>query len=196
MTKRKRRKMIKGFDCSDNNDINWQTISPDFKFVIIKKSEGGTFTAKTYAYRSGYLPKTDLVWGDYHFMKPGVSVQAQLDNYFNGRVANSLPPILDAEVDGITPEMVTEWLTAAQEKTGRKPILYCDPSFYKDNLKGTQFDCYYWIAAWQPEPPHIPWTLWQFSQFGDQQGVAHGSSTGGDLDLDYFNGTVEQLAAL
>lgn len=184
--------MITGFDASDIDDINWQTISPDFKFCIIKKSEGITFTDKDYAYRSGYLPTTNLIWGDYHFMRPDDSIGAQLDNYFNGRVANSLPPILDAEVDGITPAMVTAWLTAAQQRSGRKPILYCDPGFYKDNLESTEFDCYFWIAAWQPEPPHIPWAIWQNSQRGQQ----NGSLTGGSLDMDCTNLTVEQLSQL
>jgi lysozyme len=184
--------MIKGFDCSDNNDINWQTLSPDFQFVLVKKSEGAGYTDKDYAYRSEHLPVTDLAVGYYHFMKPGDSVQSQLDNYFNGLTENDLPPILDAEVPGITPTMVTAWLAGAQQKSGRKPILYCDPGFYKDNLQSTQFDCHYWIAAWQPEPPHIPWTIWQYSQYGTQQGA----ETGGDLDLDYFDGTVEELKAI
>ena len=189
--------MTKGFDCSDLDNITWETISPDFKFVIIKKSEGATFTAKTYGYRSGYLPTTELIWGDYHFMKPGIPIADQLDNYFNGRVNNHLPPILDAEVDGITPAMVQEWLTGAQQRSGRKPILYCDPGFYKYNLKSTQFDCYYWIAAYdQPEPPHIQWDIWQYNEFGRQDGTAGSNIQYGSLDLDYFNGTIDDLSKL
>jgi lysozyme len=187
--------MIKGFDASHTDEINWETISPDFKFCIIKKSEGATFTDPYYGYRSKYLPTSGLIWDDYHFMKPNISIESQLDNYFFGRKA-TLPPILDAEVPGITPTMVQEWLTGAQERTGKRPILYCDPGFYKDNLKSTQFDCYYWIAAWQPEPPHIHWDIWQYSQYGRQDGTHGNNSKYGSLDLDYFNGTIEQLANL
>lgn len=182
---------ILGFDASHLDEIDWATISPDFKFCIIKKSEGDTFTDPYYAYRSKYLPTSNLIWDDYHFMRPNIPVKSQLDNYFNGRLA-TLPPILDAEVAGITPEIVTEWLTGAKQRSGKKPILYCDPSFYKDNLKSTQFDCYYWIAAWQPEPPHIHWDIWQQSQFGTQSGEL----TGGHLDIDIFGGTIDQLQNL
>ncbi len=187
--------MIKGFDCSDSDDIKWDKISPDFKFVMIKKSEGATFTAKTYAYRTNYLKTSELVWFDYHFMKPNISVQSQLDNYFTNRKAIT-NPILDAEVEGITPEMVIEWLAEAESRTGLKPILYCDPGFYKDNLKSTQFDCLYWIAAWQPEPPHIHWNIWQYSEYGRQDGTHGNSNEYGSLDLNYFNGTFDELKTL
>lgn len=187
--------MIKGFDASHIDDINWQQLSDEFKFCFIKKSEGKTYTDPFYNYRSGYLPISKLVWGDYHFMQPGVSVEVQLDNYFNGRLA-TLPPILDAEVQGITPDMVKEWLAGAQQRSDKKPILYCDPGFYKGNLKSTEFDCYYWIAAWQPEPPHIHWDIWQYSEYGKQDGTHGEDNKYGSLDLDYFNGTIEQLANL
>lgn len=185
--------MIQGFDCSDNNGFDWQTISPNFKFVIIKKSEGMTMTDKFYAYRSKYLKGTNLAVGYYHFMRPNDTVKSQLDNYLSGLdLTGCIAPVLDVEVPGITPEMVIEFLAGLKQATGRKPILYCDPGFYKDNLKSTQFDCSYWIAAWQPEPPHIHWNIWQNSQYGTQ----HGTLTGGNLDMDCFDGTVEELLAL
>jgi len=188
---------ILGFDCSDLDDINWKTLSEDFKFVIIKKSEGVTLTEKSYAFRSGYLPTSGLVWGDYHFLLPNDPIEAQLDNYFNGRIKNDLPPILDAEVQGITPAMVQAWLAGARQRSGRKPILYCDPGFLADNLQGQSFDAYLWVAAWQPNPPtHLggftELTLWQNSESGLQDG----SLTGGGLDIDTYFGTIEELKAL
>lgn len=181
-----------GFDISHLDNIDWKTISPDFQFVICKKSEGATYTDPLFDYRY-HNRQPNLLYGFYHFMKPGVTVDEQLSNYLNGLdLTGCLPPILDAEVEGITIEMVTAFLSGLKQATGRKPILYCDPSFYRDNLHSTDFDCYYWIAAWQPEPPHIHWDIWQYSQFGTQQS----KPTGGNLDLDVFNGTLEEMKAL
>lgn len=185
--------MIKGFDISDNNDIDWQTISPDFQFCIVKKSEGASYTDKDYAYRANYLKGTNLLHGFYHYFSPADSVQSQLNNYLNGLdLTGCMPPILDAEVDGITIEMVTEFLAGLQQATERKPILYSYPSFLTDNLHDYTFDAYLWIAAYQPEPPKFDWTVWQNSQYGTQQGEL----TGGDLDIDVTNLTLDELKAL
>lgn len=184
--------MILGFDASHLDDIQWNELSPKFQFAIIKKSEGQSFTDPFFHYR--YTNRQpNLYYGFYHFIRPQASVQSQLDNYLSGLdLTGCLPPIIDAEVAGITPDTVTEFLQGLKEATGRKPILYCDPGFYKDNLHSTPFDCYYWIAAWQLEPPHINWDIWQASQYGTQQGEL----TGGHLDINYFGGTLEELKAL
>ena len=184
--------MVTGFDCSDNNNITWETISPDFQFIFCKKSEGISFTSKTYEYRKNYLKNSNLVYSFYHYFRPQDSVQEQLQNFLNGLEATPMPCVLDAEESGITVEMVTEFLAGLQQATGRKPILYSYPSFLTDDLQGHQFDAYLWVAAYQDNPPNFNWTVWQKSQFGDQQG----NLTGGDLDIDVTNLTLEQLKAL
>lgn len=184
--------MITGFDASDIDDINWQTISPDFKFCIIKKSEGITFTDKDYAYRANYLKTSKLLHTFYHYFRPQDSVQAQLTNYLNGLdLTGCLPPVVDIEEPGITVEMVQEFLAGLKEATGRKPILYSYPSFLIDDLKDVTFDAYLWVADYTNEPP-FDWTIWQNSQHGQQ----NGSLTGGSLDLDCINLTIEQLSQL
>lgn len=214
--------MIRGFDCSHFNNINWDTLSPDFKFVFIKASQGVSFHDPAFQSTWKTAKSKGKIVGTYDFWDAQADPQKQADNFMNRGIDWSeqgiLPPVIDIENQvGATPVIsaqLDKYILANKEKcrdnalellsivkttSKRKPIIYCSPHFLQEYLGDSKAFSEYdiWIAGYQPTVPHLPegftnWLFWQNSQFGKQDG----SLTGGSLDLDIFNGTQEQLNLL
>lgn len=199
--------MIRGFDASHSVNINWANISPDFKFVYHKATQGGEFKDPAFNERWQHLKTTDLYRGAYHFLTATSTAQEQADNFLSLGIdfskLNVLPPMLDVEDQvpaalnkGITDnkpafiQMVTDWINIVEAATKRKVIIYSYKNFFAEYLNNHSWpDNPLWLASYQPNPPGLPvgydkWTLWQNSQFGK----ISGETTKGDLDLDVFNG--------
>ena len=74
-------------------------------------------------------------------------------------------------------------------------MIYTSPSFGNEYLTDERFTQYpLWIANYNVSEPSVPsawgnkgWDFWQYSQKGNVEGIE------GDVDLDTFNGTLEQL---
>lgn len=214
--------MIKGFDCSHLDNINWATISADFMFVFLKAAQGAAFHDPLFQTYWKAARAKGLLVGAYDFWDAQADPQAQAANYLDRGVdwtsPGVLPPVIDIENQvGANPsasakldqyilqnkqkcrENALELLNLVATGTKRKPIVYCSPNFLNEYLGDSRPFARYnlWIAGYQDHVPHLPegftaWQLWQYSEFGTQ----HGSNTGGNLDLDYFNGTVDQLKSL
>ena len=114
--------------------------------------------------------------------------------------AGDLPPVLDLETSGGLKRAqlvawTSQWLTTVRALTGRQPMIYTYPSFWRSATADSQaFHAYpLWIANWTATPsvpggwPH--WTMHQYSASGRVAGIS------GDVDLDVFNGTATQLHA-
>lgn len=214
--------MIKGFDISHFNTINWTTISPEFRFVFIKAAQGLTFHDPAFQQNWKSARAKGLEVGAYDFWVAQSDPETQANNFLNRGVDWSLPGIMPPVIDienqvGTTPvisrqldqyilnnkskcrDNALSLLEIIQTRTGRKPIVYCSPNFLNEYLgDSVSFIKYYlWIAGYQDHVPNLPkgftdWQFWQCSEFGKQDG----SLAGGSLDLDYFNGTLQQLKAL
>lgn len=214
--------MIKGFDISHQDNINWGTLLPELQFVFIKAAQGLSFHDPAFQQNWKAARAKGLEVGTYDFWVAEADPEAQADNFLNRGVDWSLPGIMPPVIDienqvGATPAIsrqldqyilnnkskccdnALELLEIVQTRTGRKPIVYCSPNFLNEYLgDSVTFSKYYlWIAGYQDYVPHLPkgftdWQFWQNSQFGKQDG----SLTGGSLDLDYFNGTLQQLKLL
>ena len=148
--------------------------------------------------------------GSDHFARPRTppGSAAGQANYFANtigpqQVAGTLPPILDLEQSGglSTAQLVAwtrEFLTTLQSATGRLPMLYTYPSFWRNAMGGsTDFTTYpLWIASYGSSTaptlgwPH--WTFWQYTSSGTVDGIA----TTGGTDISVFNGTALDLSAL
>jgi lysozyme len=207
--------MIKGFDCSHNDNIDWLKMSPDFKFVICKASESNTFKDPMFNTYWQHLKSISVIRGAYHFLEAGISAQEQADNFLSVGVdfsaSGCLPPFLDVE-DQVPAskntiitsnkqafiDLVSQWLEIVETKTGRKPIIYSYKNFFSEYLNNHSWpDNGLWLASYQSNPPGLPqgysaYQFWQNSQFGK----ITGENTGGGLDLDLFNGTQDELNKL
>lgn len=214
--------MIKGFDCSHQDNINWATLSPDFKFMFIKAAQGAGFHDPEFQDTWHMARAKGMIVGCYDFWNAQADPVAQADNFLNRGVDWSLEGILPAVVDlenqiGATPEIskqldqyilnnkskcrdnALELLDLVAHRTGRAPIVYCSPNFLNEYLGDSRSfsNNGLWIAGYQANVPHLPagfsnWLFWQKSEFGTQ----HGSETGGSMDIDYFNGDYPELQKL
>lgn len=214
--------MIQGFDCSHFNTINWKTLPDIFKFCFIKGAQGLTYHDPAFQTNWKAAKDKGLEVGTYDFWVANADPAAQADNFLNRGVdwslPGQLPPVIDIENQvGATPVISAQLdryildnktkcrdnalrlLEIVATRTGKTPIVYCSPNFLNEYLgDSVSFSKYgLWIAGYQDRVPHLPagftnWLFWQYSERGTQQG----SSTGGSLDLDYFNGTIEQLKVL
>lgn len=206
--------MIKGLDISHNNTVNWAHLSPDFKFVYCKATQGASFKDGMFNAYWQHLKTTDLLRGAYHFLQVGESAQSQADNFLSRGVdfsaPNVLPPMLDIE-DQVPArlnaqiiadkaafiQLATDWLNIVAKETGRTPVIYSYKNFFAEYLNNQSWPNPLWLASYQAKEPGLPkgwdkWTIWQYTQFGQLDG----SPSGGEFDLDYFNGTVDELKAL
>jgi len=214
--------MVKGFDISHFNNINWSAMPVGEQFAFIKAAQGVSFHDPAFQYNWHAARAKGMIVGTYDFWVANTDPKAQADNFLNRGVDWSLPGVLPPVIDienqvGATPVMSAQMdkyilnnknqcrdnalqlLEIVAARSGKTPIVYCSPNFLNEYLgDSVSFSKYgLWIAGYQDHVPHLPagftnWLFWQYSQYGQLNGQA----AGGSLDLDYFNGTYQQLQAL
>lgn len=168
--------MLKGIDVS-----KYQTTTPPLDgldFLFARASYATTLDPK-YVTHTVAARKAGLIVGAYHF---GVGFKTPAEQaYAFLRAADSADLLaLDLEADR------TQTMSQVQARefirlvhvAGRKIGLYHSRSSFPS--LGQDWN---WVAHWGvTTPPNIPWAFWQYR--------------GSPLDLDYFNGTRDQLDAL
>jgi lysozyme len=140
--------------------------------------------------------------GAYHFFvtNEDAGQQAKLFLKTVGSLeAGDLPPVLDVEAEsGTGANLVSDvqtWLSIVEQGLGRTPIIYTGPAFWNENMTGGFSRYPLWVAEYGVSAPKSVngwsgWTFWQYSQSGSIAGV------NGGVDLDYFDGSPADLAAL
>ena len=94
--------------------------------------------------------------------------------------------------------LALEALGSLKAKTGRPCLMYTGFYFWRDSVGNplNNLNCPLWIAAYtNSATPYIPpawstWSFWQYTSSGNIPGIA------GNVDRDYFNGSLTQLKAL
>jgi lysozyme len=110
-----------------------------------------------------------------------------------------LPLVADVETDdGVDPDTLQanllRWLVRVERRTRRRPIVYTSPAM--GARLGGRFARYpLWVAHYETDCPRMPdgwarWSFWQRANTGRVPGIT------GNVDLDEFHGTLEQLARL
>ncbi len=213
--------MIRGIDISHNNDaINWAKLPPDLKFVYIKATQGGSFQDNMFQANWKSSRDAGLFHGGYHFLTVTDTAEKQAANFLsrgiNFSLPGVLPPMLDIE-DQVGKDaadtarlnklilnnkpafiqLATDWINIVAKATGRTPVIYSYKNFFAEYLNNHSWPNPLWLASYQPKQPGLPvgwskYTFWQYSQYGK----VDGSITGGGFDLDWFNGTIDDLKAL
>ncbi len=135
--------------------------------------------------------------GAYQFFEPGEDEVAQANEVIAATGAlgdGDLPAAIDVEVTGGQPPAVIaakvrHWIDLVRAGTGKQPIIYTGPYFWEDNVGDAFGDIALWVADYGPSCPLVPggWGGWQIWQYDDD---------GGNLDLDVFNGSIDDLRAL
>jgi lysozyme len=195
-------------------------------FAYLKATQGTGFKDGKFASfwnRLGKLaPGQQVHRGAYHFLSAGQNGADQATTFVDflalqgGLQATDLPPVMDLEWDkenadapdrwaALTPDQIVAttraWLTAVQQKTGRKPMIYTSWAWWKGRIGQERLkefaDTPLWIADYSEsaraiEVPTLPagteWTLWQFTE-----SATMAAGYDGDFDANIFKGSTAQF---
>lgn len=209
---------LQGIDVSTSQgDIQWHAVKASgIAFAWIKVSEGANPSNDRVAYFRDHQARSrsvGIVSGGYHYFRGNISAEAQAANFLQGLGAvgaNDLPPVLDVEEDGTTGldaadvrRRVHLILSRIEEKTLVQPLIYCDSNIAA-NVLDPSFQQYpLWVASYgqnKPLSPCVPswepnlpdWADMRFHQY-----CQYGKGVGGvgQVDLDYFPGSMDDLKA-
>lgn len=177
--------------------------------VVNKASEGPGMVDTTFAIRRPVVLGAGLLYGAYHFLRPGD--MAQQAQHFLNVVGDptGLMLMADWEVTNVPPDMAWQWFAAIHAKVGRWPITYSYAAMLIEMFGTVRPDARFaqtrlWLAAYNTSPnwPHQIWPKywgWQFTGDGNGPGpkqipgiILPGSK---GIDINSYDGSDEQLAA-
>ena len=161
--------------------------------VIHKATEGTGYADDEYDWRKNEAAKNGLLWGAYHFLRPG-NLKTQAD-YFVDTVGEIDIYAADHEDPGVDVDDLKDFLFRVSALTGVMPVIYsghvikeqvgnvADPELAKYRL---------WLAQYSSTPswPTAIWPtywIWQYTDKGTCAGIE------GYCDLNQYQGTPEQL---
>jgi GH25 family lysozyme M1 (1,4-beta-N-acetylmuramidase) len=187
-----------GVDVSEfQGGIDWNAVKASgHDFAFIRVGDGFYFDAR---FDDNWQAAADahVVRGAYQFFRPGEDGTAQADWFLQHVSGGELAPTLDVEVtDGQSSATIVAgiaaWVARIQAVTGKQPIIYTAPGFWSGIAGADGFGTTLWVAHWFTNCPDLPlsWDRWTFWQYADNGGVP---GIPGAVDLDVFNGTLDQL---
>jgi lysozyme len=196
-------------------EVDWQAVrATGVKFAFIKATEGVGYTDSTFVANWQGARASGFLRGAYCFFHPNQDARQQAERFVRTirerEDDGELPCSIDLEVtDGVPNKKiiagVKTWLDEVEQLLGRRPMIYSGVSFLETSFTeqgkppGWAQDFALWLG-WFPRKyvpgmsPLMPrgwpkWTFWQYSGKGRISGI------GPQVDLDVFNGTVENLHA-
>ncbi len=198
---------IHGIDISHyQGKIDWEQLARNreaefpIHFVFLKATEGGDHGDDTFTQNFGRARKHGFIRGAYHYFIPKTDACKQADFFIRTvqLTKGDLPPVLDVEIIGKKSprefkSAVKMWLDRVEAHYGVKPILYTSYKFKERYLSDSIFNAYpYWIAHYYVDSVRYEgkWHFWQHTDVGSVPGIEE------EVDLNVFNGTLEQLQAL
>jgi len=182
-----------GIDVSHHQaEINWDLVfqAPDtlISFVYCKATEGESHIDTQWKTNRKELLSRNKAHGAYHFYLPTISPTQQAKHFLNHYTVHpdDLPPVLDAEIEGESKEVLIEgmkeWLSIVEKQTGRRPIIYTSYILYRDLLK-KNFPTYkFWVANYSKKEyrfKDVAILYWQYSDNGKVPGIK------GEVDLNF-----------
>ena len=196
----------RGIDVSHyQGAVDWRAVKgAGICFAFAKATDGIAERDPCFGSNWREMKEAGIVRGAYHFFRAAQDATGQAQ-HFAQRLqqvtleAGDLPPVLDVEItDGVDNQVLVDrvrtWLDAIEQELGRRPLIYTDHAFWSAHMTDRFGHYPLWIAAYEVDRPPLPegwenWIFWQFSQKGQMSGVQ------GDVDLDRFNGSRDDLGA-
>jgi GH25 family lysozyme M1 (1,4-beta-N-acetylmuramidase) len=201
-----------GIDVSNNNGaIDWTAVAGSgVQFAIAKITEGTTFRDGWFSTFWPEMKRVGLRRGAYHFARPSRNSALAEAKYFVDAFAvfdQVLEPgdvvALDLEDENARGDLsawTLQWCQHVEGWLGWKPVVYCSPGYINDHQlrNAPQLGDYgLWLASWgvpTPPPAPAPWSLVAIHQYAvGNPGTIPGVS--GEIDLNHFNGAIEQFDA-
>ncbi len=199
---------VKGIDVSYyQGTINWAAVKADnVRYAFIRVSDGLTVEDTKFTANWSGAKAQGILRGAYQFFRPGQDPIAQADlllDAIGGQIEpGDLPPVIDVEADGgLAPAQVEAkvraWVTHVKAAIGRDPIVYTGFYFWRDQVGAPDLTTSpLWHAQYTTAtcpniaPPWADWAFWQYSSTGSVGGIS------GNVDMNRFNGTYEELVAM
>jgi lysozyme len=202
-------------DPFEGNAIDWDQLATDKRVVaIIHRATIGDRVDRKYAERKVEAKQRGYRWGAYHFGKPGDPIK-QAD-FFLETVKPETDDMMALDLDGTDPaqhmsfEEALLFIQRIKTKTGRYPFIYANnlvtkaiaEQFGNDDLFAKT---HLWYARFKRSVTDFPagtwktYTLWQFSSEvnctpSDRSTCLYTvPGTEYDMDVDVYNGTIEEL---
>ena len=194
---------LTGIDVSKwQGTVNWNSVHDDgMSFAFVRATYGTTEVDSSFNANWEAVKETGIIRGAYHFFLAAEDPVQQAEFFMRtvGSLGpNDLPPVIDVEsASGVSSNLaanVQTWLSTVAQGLGRTPIIYTAPSYWNADMTSGFGHYALWVAEYGVSSPKAvngwdSWTFWQYSSTGKVAGV------NGDVDLDYFSGTPETLAA-
>lgn len=205
---------VHGLDISHYScDVEWDNVKKmnengvNVDFVFMRATKGLDLVDFQLQQNWDGAKSAGILRGVYHFYRYDLDPSLQAE-FFLKTVkieTGDLPPVLDVENDKNTDDAklpkddilrgVATWLMIVEERTGVKPLIYCNLDYYKRYIKDKFPDYKIWIANYENNksvklPDGRPWHFWQTSEQARCNGISE------KIDFNVFNGSKEQLRAL
>jgi lysozyme len=194
---------VQGIDVSYwQGDIDWAAArDAGVRFAFIKATEGGDHLDPKFLENWEGAKRAGIARGAYHFVYWCRPAHEQA-LWFMLNVPpdpDALPPVLDLEWNtaskscpgkvkrDVALAKIKVLLDAMQAYTGKRPIIYTDPVFHREVLRGQFPEYHFWLRSVAAEPAEKygdrRWAFWQFTTTGSVPGIK------GRVDRNSFNGT-------
>ena len=201
------RETVPGIDVSAHQaKVDFAAVKAAGKEFVIVRTGDGLSRDKKFKTNWPAVKKAGLVRGIYQYFRPSKDPIKQAELMLSmvreagGFAPGDLPPVIDLENnEGLSAAAVTaaakKWLSFVGERTSTRPIVYTSLGF-SPKMNGAELSSYpLWVANYTTKCPLMPtgwtrWTLWQSSESGRVAGVT------GNVDLNVFQGSLQELAAL
>jgi lysozyme len=194
---------LSGIDVSKwQGQVDWTSVQQaGMAFAFARATYGTSEVDSSFNSNWEGMKQAGIIRGAYHFFLAGDDPTQQAEFFIRtvGSLSpNDLPPVIDVESDsGVSSHLAADvqtWLNTVAQGLGRTPIIYTAPSYWNANMTSGFGHYPLWVAEYGVSTPKAvngwtDWTFWQYSATGKVAGV------GGEVDLDYFNGTQEALTA-
>ncbi|MCL2723048.1 MAG: FG-GAP-like repeat-containing protein [Polyangiaceae bacterium] len=191
---------VQGYDVSYyQGNFDWAAAKADGRvFGIARVSDSTTVIDPQFESNWAKMKANGIYRGAYQYFRPNQDVVAQA-NILIGKIGKlgkgDMPAMIDVESAGgqsaaTIVAKVQEWMDLVEAGTGKQPILYTGPYFWRDSVGNDQTLAKYPLVTAHYNPssgcPLISggwsaWTIWQYSDGG------------GAVDHDVFNGTLEDF---
>ena len=208
-------------DAYHNNSIDWDELKKDKRIVgiIHKATEGETFIDRKYQTRRIIAKNLGYKWGSYHLLRKGNIIE-QAKFYLSKINKDNDDEIMALDVEcsvsskcvvpkyKVSAKEIKTFLEHIKKETGRYPLFYANQSVVKDLSMNNKDDKLLkqiplWYARFKSNVTDFPagiwksYTFWQFSsEINCKDGkecLYRARGTKSDMDVNVYNGTIEEL---
>lgn len=185
--------------------IDWDKLEEqNVAFAFIKATEGSGHIDESARRNLERASKTSIKKSAYHFFSFDSPGETQAENYISvvGADEIDMPPVVDIEyyadkksnkpTKEETEQILRPLLEKLEEYYGVKPIIYTTLPVYFRYVKENFSDYPLWIRNVNFEPDLMNWKFWQYCDKGELYGYKGEEKY---IDLNVYNGTIEQFLA-